>query len=386
VERTADEEERDPWFEETRTWSRVKLRILSKYVDAYKNKRGSSNPEFYYVDGFAGPGYYTKPGKPREAGSPVLLARLAQEINDSGKPYRLICINTELQRGRCNRLREALAEFSPELVHVFCGEFGDHIGEIIAMMGNAPAICFLDPFGAKGISPREIQPLLRRPDTELLINFNTRALHRLKGSATSSAREALGKVHRLSDILNEDPRDPVPEWLHQLNHLSSEEWERWVVDQYMSLLLGPTTHLKHAVAYPVREKHKSGARYYLVFASRSMHAFPIMSDIICTEEDDLRLKDELAARPPGQQPLFGPVHESERADRLREVIEEIHQYGLTHQRCTRERIIQHFSFLYFGEFKQKHVRALVGELVRQGRAEIADDKSKTLDRRPIRFK
>jgi three-Cys-motif partner protein len=386
VEREADEEERDPWFEETRTWSRVKLRILSKYVDAYKNKRGSSNPEFYYVDGFAGPGYYIKKGRPPEDGSPVLLARLAQQIKDSGKPYRLICINTELSRSRCKRLQEALAQFSPELVHVFCGEFGDHIGEIMSKMGSAPAICFLDPFGAKDISPREIQPLLTRSDTELLINFNTRALHRLKGSSTSQAREAPGKIHRLSDILGEDPHDPVPEWLHQLSYLSSEDWEKWVVERYMSRLLGSRTNLKHAIAYPVREKHKGAVRYYLVFASRSMHAFPIMGDIICTEEDDLRLQDELAARPPGQQSLFGPVHESERAERLREVIEEIHQYGLANQGSTRERIIQHFSFLYFGEFKQKHFRALVSELVRQGRVEIADDKSKPLDRRPIKFK
>jgi len=386
VERTADEEEPDPWFEELKEWSHIKLRILEKYADTYRNIRGSSNSLFYYVDGFAGAGYYIKNGELQGEGSPVRLARLAQQIKDTNKAYRAVCIFSEIDRHRCNRLESALEAFSPELVHVLCGDFRERVEDIVAMMSRAPAVVFLDPFGVEGISPKELQPLLERLDTELLINFNTRALHRLKGSATSNAREAPGKVHRLSEILAEDPAAPEPEWQRQDRLLSTSEWETWVVDRYKSLLLGPGSQLKYARSYPVRATHKGGVKYYLVFASRSLRAFSAMTDFVCSEEDELSFKEELAARAPGQRSFFDPIHESERADRSKGIIEEIYRYGLANQNCTTAQIIDQFSYRYFGRFKQKHFRSLVGELVREGRAEIGGDTSTPKDRCPIRFK
>jgi hypothetical protein len=68
--------------------------------------------------------------------------------------------------------------------------------------------------------------------------------------------------------------------------------------------------------------------------------------------------------------LFRPRHEVERESRIPAVIEEIHAYGLAHQGSTRDQIIQQFSYLYFGEFMQKHFRSLIDELVKSGRAEI----------------
>ena len=68
-------------------------------------------------------------------------------------------------------------------------------------MGNAPAVCFLDPFGVVGISVADIRPLLVRPDTEILLNLSTPTLHRLAGFATSDSKEACGKFNQLSRTL-----------------------------------------------------------------------------------------------------------------------------------------------------------------------------------------
>ena len=70
----------DVFFEELKEWSEIKLRIVEKYMRAYMKKRGSSHPVIYYIDGFAGPGLYGKPGDERRGGSPLRRERLGGEI------------------------------------------------------------------------------------------------------------------------------------------------------------------------------------------------------------------------------------------------------------------------------------------------------------------
>jgi len=338
-------DDRADFFDELRFWSRIKLRILDKYLNAYLRKRGSSNPRIVYVDGFAGQGTY---GPELEAGSPVILARRAQQIANEGRPYRLICLNTEIDEVRCVNLQAALAEFSPELVHTFCGAFQERLPEFLRLMGDAPAVCFLDPFGVVGISVKDIRPLLERPDTEILLNLSTPTMHRLAGFADSPAPEAKGKVAQLSRILGEDRNEPNPEWLQMRRRLTSDQWEQWAVNRYIGLMGAASPHLKYGVSYAVRERHGGGVKYYLIFATRAMDAFPIMTDLICTEEDDLALQAEIASRPPGQTSMFAPKHISKREERYNQVIEEIRAYGLEHQGITRTDLIEEFSFRYLG--------------------------------------
>ena len=358
------------FFDELRFWSRTKLRILEKYIDAYLRKRARFNPTIYYVDGFAGQGYYGQEGHPFEEGSPLRMARFAQRIRGEGKPYRLICLNTEISKKRCQELQRVLTEFDPELVQVFCGSFAEHLPRILRIMEQAPAVCFLDPFGVVGISVDDIRPLLERSDTEILLNFSTPTLHRLAGFATSNAKEARGKFNQLSRTLGEDPRDDVPEWRVMRDRLNSDEWEEWAVNRYLEQMQVASPHLKYGMAYPVREKVGGGVKYYLVYASRAMDAFPLMSDFICTEEDDLRLQAEIASRHPDQMGMFAPRHVTDREARFATVIEEIHTYGMAHQGVNRKHLIEEFSYRYLGEFKQKHYRQMLDQLVKEKRAEF----------------
>lgn len=371
------------FFDELRFWSRTKLRILEKYIDAYLRKRARFNPTIYYVDGFAGQGYYGQEGQALEEGSPLRMARFAQRIQDEGKPYRLICLNTELRKKRCQELQKALAGFDPELVQVFCGAFANQLPQFLKIMGTAPAVCFLDPFGVVGISVDDIRPLLVRPDTEILLNLSTPTLHRLAGFATSDAKDARGKFNQLSRTLGEDPRDDAPEWLVMRDRLSSDEWEEWAVNRYMELMQEASPYRKYGVAYPVREKLGGGVKYYLVFASRAMDAFPLMSDFICTEEDDLHLQAEIASRRPGQTSMFAPMHVDKREARLATLIEEIHAYGMAHQGINRKHLIEEFSYRYLGEFKQKHYRQMLERLVKDKRAEFGVGEK---DLAPITFR
>lgn len=118
------------FFDELRFWSRIKLRILEKYLDAYIRKRGGFNPKIVYVDGFAGQGIYGSDGQSEE-GSPVRIARFAQRISDEQRPYRLLCLNTEIDKQRCAALRKSLAGFESDIVQTFCGSFNDLLPDLL---------------------------------------------------------------------------------------------------------------------------------------------------------------------------------------------------------------------------------------------------------------
>ena len=203
------------FFQDLKAWSEIKLRILEKYLRAYLNKRGSANPTLYYVDGFAGTGHYGDEDSELKEGSPVLLAKLAQEIADSGKAYRLVCINVELDPENFKKLQRALSSFDPELVQARAGAFDTLLPDILRETGTSPAVFFLDPFGPSPIKLPDLQPLLIRSDTEFLVNLNTPYLRRLAGFEDSSSKQKNAKLRLVSQILGEDPDDPEPEWMQE---------------------------------------------------------------------------------------------------------------------------------------------------------------------------
>lgn len=254
--------------------------------------------------------------------------------------------------------------------------------------GSNPALFFLDPFGIIGISPNDLTRVLKRHDTEVLLTLSLPTIFRMSGSASSDAPEALGKMRRLSEVLGEDPSNPNPEWARQKLVLSTESWADWVVHRYLNQIQLLSPRLQYGFSYPIREKLNSGTKYYLILATRSMDAFPLMTDFICTEEDNLELEFEMENRKQGQLSFFEPRPTLKRQERFPVVIEEIHNFGLSHQKCTRKEVIEQFSLRYLGQFKQKHFRYMIDELVRTGRASIAEKGASGLDRgdREITFR
>jgi three-Cys-motif partner protein len=170
-------DQQEDFFDTLHEWSERKLQLLKRYVEAADKILGSIN-QIYYVDGFAGRGTY-RDGK---KGSPIRIAELTQQYKSEGKPYSFKCINVEENPEYFTNLQMETAKFG-SLVQNLQGRFADHLDHILRVIGNQPAIFFLDPFGIKGIDWSAIKKIINRAaQTDLWIRFDHIEIRRLDGN------------------------------------------------------------------------------------------------------------------------------------------------------------------------------------------------------------
>src|SRR5438067_1372665 len=103
----------EQFFTQRRLTSKLKHLVLRAYVKEFAYHLGSVRPAVYYVDGFAGAGVY-RLGASSEDGSPLLIARLAQQIRASSRPFDLRCVNVESNLKRFRSLEQATQPFRPD--------------------------------------------------------------------------------------------------------------------------------------------------------------------------------------------------------------------------------------------------------------------------------
>ncbi|RPJ73262.1 MAG: three-Cys-motif partner protein TcmP [Alphaproteobacteria bacterium] len=186
----------EDFFSELKEWSTRKLDIIKKYVDGFSRILGSKYKELYYVDGFAGKGIYDG----GEKGSPVLIAELAQQYQNSNRPFTLHCINIERDSGNFVNLNTETKIFG-SLVTNYEGTFEEHIEKILSQIRNIPAVFFIDPFGVKGTGWDYIEKVIARRDlTDIWIRFDHVTVRRLAGFYESGAKDARGKLKILQDL------------------------------------------------------------------------------------------------------------------------------------------------------------------------------------------
>lgn len=159
---------------ERRLTSKLKHLVLHRYVKEFAYHLGSVQPIVYYVDGFAGAGVYTS-GSHREDGSPLLIARLAQELRTAPRAIQLRCLNVEAERERFESLEAETDAFKPEIVEQnYHSTFVDALPNILERIGDAATFFFIDPFGTKDIPFADLLPVFnRKHTTEVLITLQT---------------------------------------------------------------------------------------------------------------------------------------------------------------------------------------------------------------------
>ena len=172
------------WELEPRT--RAKHEVLRRYLQAWVPILSQGGfPEILYIDGFAGPGRYSK----REDGSPIIALRSAlnQRVEITATVKFLF---VELDTDRADVLQQIIDDFDlPTNFHVSVarGEtFETSCTKLLASykrQGQAlpPTFAFIDPFGWSGTPFQIVQEIMDNRNCEVLVTFMYEEINRFIG-------------------------------------------------------------------------------------------------------------------------------------------------------------------------------------------------------------
>ncbi len=264
--------------------TKIKLAILRNYLAAWATVLKSRERVLYYVDGFAGPGWYNDPQTGKKVpGSPVLAIQLyLDQKRNRGWDYELRLINVEKEKVYFQELLKETSQFAKDMeIDNIPGEFLDNLADILVRIGNHHTFFFIDPFGISGIEFAEIEAVLSRGKTEILLNFNYDGLQRCLGELTNldhpdpkrkaKATSTIDRVCRMLDLRLED--------LKKIMSASSVPKEKKVL-----LLRRYRENLPNykSFAYPLSINYPYQERtfYYLIFMTDNPVALAIMKDVM----------------------------------------------------------------------------------------------------------
>ena len=172
--------------------TQAKHEILRRYLQAWVPILSYGNfPHVLYIDGFAGPGRYSK----GEDGSPIIALRAALDHVPAIKATVLFLF-VEKKVDRAEILQEIVDDFLPPdnfRVKVAKGEtFEAAVGEILKFYSDKgrslpPTFAFIDPFGWKGAPFSVVKKIMSNPSCEVLVTFMFEEINRFIGHPDQEA-------------------------------------------------------------------------------------------------------------------------------------------------------------------------------------------------------
>jgi three-Cys-motif partner protein len=163
----------------------AKLGLLGAYLEPWFAILSHGGfPHVVYIDGFAGPGRYSG----GEDGSPIVaLKSLAAHGRKLQSAFEFHFVErdrrtVEALGANIDALRRQGLILPGTSITVHAKSFEDAYDQAIAprlaQLAGAPAFALVDPFGWTGIPMRIMADLMKRPSTELLLNFMFEEINR----------------------------------------------------------------------------------------------------------------------------------------------------------------------------------------------------------------
>ncbi|MCH7888676.1 MAG: three-Cys-motif partner protein TcmP [Proteobacteria bacterium] len=166
--------------------TRAKHEILKRYLQAWVPILSHGRfPEIQYIDGFAGPGRYSK----GEQGSPIIALRAAldQRVNIQAR-VRFLFIEKDRERARVlQEIVNGIDLPSNFRVEVARGQtFETALAKRLESYRNKgqslpPTFAFIDPFGWLGVPFSAVKEVMSRPSCEVLVTFMYEEINRFIG-------------------------------------------------------------------------------------------------------------------------------------------------------------------------------------------------------------
>lgn len=253
----------------------AKLEILGAYLRAWFPIIGQT-PSFdriIYIDGFAGPGRY----KQGDDGSPIIALKAAiSAVNDKiRKPIEFHFVERDPKAAtsltaNVEDLRQR--EGWPENIHVhfhlqklFQEAYEERIRARLQACPRAAAFALVDPFGWTGIPLWVLSDLMKRPSTEILVNFMFEEINRF------IAHPKQGD--------NFDSLFGCEEWREASLRVGRER-RKFIVDLYRDRLR-QSAGARHVRSFEMRNRRNT-TDYFLFFATNNRQGLSKMKEAMWT--------------------------------------------------------------------------------------------------------
>ncbi len=243
----------------------AKHQILEEYLKAWFPIMSKWSGRIMYLDGFAGPGVYSK----GEEGSPIISIRIARNHFLKDKLGEIIFWFIEKDEKRANKLSEVLKERFPDLpmkfrYEVVKSEFATELEKNLDALKEgakpAPTFAFIDPFGFSGFPMSLISRLLRYDKCEVLITFMA------------------GFVNRFTELRQNvmDDLFGTHEW-SEINKIDDPDGRRNSILQLYQSQLIQAANAKFVKTFEMIGKNDQ-LIYHLVFATKHLRGLEVMKE------------------------------------------------------------------------------------------------------------
>ncbi|WP_369212447.1 three-Cys-motif partner protein TcmP [Streptomyces flavofungini] len=373
-----DTDSTSPFFVSKKAAAVLKHEILNQYVVPFVSKVGQWAPDkrVVYMDGYAGPGRY-EDGTP---GSPALVLSSATAV---AQYRRLDSFFIEQRRPDYERLSALVEEANQNgtTATALHGKVEDHLDHVLGQAAGAPLLAFIDPFGIglsfesltqKVFGSRPGRGATGRDATEVLLNFNANAVRRIGGYLRSTkvfpAKEA--GLAALDTACGGDW------WRHE--HQASQDNREAVrrIAREFAKRVGNAVGA-YSWAIPVHNRAENQPVYYLIFISRHKGAVWLFGEALSIAQEKWRR----ACQPlPAKGTLFGPEYLSnlfEEEEKKREkqwiatIKDNVHQLLQKRSSFTVDECHLEVMQGTLGVARQKHIRAAIKELHKEGKTGCA---------------
>jgi len=212
-----------------------KHEILRRYCEAWLPIMARWNSRVLYIDGFAGPGKYSK----GEDGSPVIVLKAARDHTYQIKS-EFVCLFIEAERPRFRHLEKVLEEIRPTLtsnikftaVH---GVFNEQMTQVFNLLQEqkktrAPTLVFVDPFGFSHTPFSTIAKIMENQKCETIVNFMYEEINRFLSHSDHAG--------------NFDALFGTQAWRQVLEITNPDERLRFVHDLYLEQLRAAAKYVR----------------------------------------------------------------------------------------------------------------------------------------------
>lgn len=278
-------------LQEIKLVSRIKHKILDRYLPAWETILGSRYDHICYYDCYAGPGEYTYKGEKVE-GSPVIAVRSAIDFVNSNSTKRVSVTLVERDNHQLKKLEASLNPFKPYpegvTVNIVAEDANQFIPSLIKLgQDDAPSFYYIEPYGHPLTIPI-INKLLEKPRKEALINFMFFKIN----------RDVSNKLmrHKVDEMFGND------DWGKQaFLGKKGKEREKMMLDYFMDRIDAKYKFPFRVRFDPTDKMSSDRTKYYLIHASNHPKATLLMKEVMWPLGDEEGMFDFGGS---GQKQLF----------------------------------------------------------------------------------